>query len=87
MTTHALIHGDPRRHPEDIARLKARVAELEGAKPWVTFRLASGEPVYGEFAYVDGPEFFEGVDRPTAVIKETWALLSAETIVFGEEPA
>ncbi len=29
MKTHAGRHGDPRHAPEDIARLKARVAELE----------------------------------------------------------
>lgn len=52
-------------------------------KPWVTYRLANGEAIYGEYAWVDGPEFFDGANTETAVIKETWVLVESETLTFG----
>ncbi len=54
---------------------------------WVTYRLANGDQVWDEYAFVVNTEFFEDVDRPTEVIKETWTLVASETIIFGGEDA
>lgn len=53
-------------------------------KTLTTYRLANGEPVFGEYEWVTGPEFFEKCDEPTTVIKEEWVLESAQEIVYGE---
>lgn len=44
--------------------------------------MADGSSIYGEYAWVENEEFFEDVDEPIKVIKETWVLQKSETIVF-----
>lgn len=51
-------------------------------REWTTYRMADGSQIYGEYAFVDGPEFFEGVDQPTDVVEETWVLKSSRTVTF-----
>lgn len=54
--------------------------ESEVLVEWVTYRLANGDPIWGEYAFVTGTEFFEDVADETEVIKETWLLKETETI-------
>lgn len=52
------------------------------ASPMTTYRRADGELVYGEYLFVMQPEFFEDVDEPVEVIKETWTLTASERVTF-----
>lgn len=49
---------------------------------WVTYRMADGTEIFGEYAWVTDPEFFEDGDEPIEVIKETWKLIGSETVTF-----
>jgi hypothetical protein len=49
---------------------------------FTTYRLPQGELVYGEYAFVTTPEFFEEVDEPTAVTREDWTLAERSTVWF-----
>lgn len=60
---------------------------IDDPTEWVTYRMANGEPIFGEYAWVENPEFFDDVSEPVEVVKETWALVSVEPITFGgDEP-
>lgn len=48
-----------------------------------TYKMADGTEVFGEFSWVDGPEWFDDSEEPTEVIKEVWVLESTETVTFG----
>jgi hypothetical protein len=47
---------------------------------FVTYKQADGQPVDGEYAWVTDLEYFADVDQPTDVVKETWTLVSRETL-------
>lgn len=49
---------------------------------FTTYRMADGSLIYGEFTFVTESEFFDGIDIPTEVVKETWSLVSRETVTF-----
>jgi hypothetical protein len=51
-------------------------------KIWTTYRLEDGSPIFGDYSWVDGTEFFEDVTETTKVIKETWVLQDSEVITF-----
>lgn len=57
--------------------------------PFVTYRMADGSLVASEYEFVTQTEWFDEdtFDEDTVVIKETWALVSTETITqpSGEE--
>lgn len=53
------------------------------SKEWVTYRLADGSLIWGEYAFVTETEFFEDLDYPVDVIKETWVLQDSETVNFA----
>lgn len=38
----------------------------------VTFKLADGELVYGEFGWVTDLDFFDDIDEPIELIEERW---------------
>lgn len=50
---------------------------------WVTYRRSDGEPIGGEYAFVTELEWFDMDTEPTELIKETWTLISSETITVG----
>ena len=52
-------------------------------KTWVTYRMEDGSQIFGEYAWVENPEFFEEVSEPTRVIKETWILKESEIVTFN----
>lgn len=62
-------------------------------KLWVTYKLANGDLVGGEYGFVTDDEFFDDIDEPVEVVKQTWRLVSSETVTFkppwyeDEEPA
>lgn len=49
---------------------------------WTTYRMADGSLVFGEYAWVENEEFFEELDEPVKVVKETWVLQKTEMVVF-----
>lgn len=51
-------------------------------KIWTTYRMEDGSQIWGDFAWVEHEEFFEGVTEPTHVIKETWTLAESERVTF-----
>ena len=57
---------------------------METTQPvvWVTYRMADGSQIWGDYAWVENPEFFDDVVESTKVIKETWILQESETVVF-----
>lgn len=52
-------------------------------KTWITYRMEDGSPIFGEYAWVTQEEFFDDVDEPTRVIKETWTLAESEVVTFN----
>lgn len=46
----------------------------------VTYRMADGSLVAGEFGWVADPDYFDDVDEPVEVIRETWSLVETEVI-------
>lgn len=51
-------------------------------KTWTTYRMEDDSLIWGDYAFVENSEFFEGVTEPTKVVKETWILQSSEVVVF-----
>ncbi len=50
--------------------------------PMTTYRRADGEPIWGQFDFVQHEEFFEELDEPLEVVVETWALQASTTRTF-----
>ena len=72
----------------DALRTALEAAEAravpEGAQRRTTYRNADGEPVVGEYSFVDGTEWWEDDDQLSDVVKEVWVLASAETLHLPE---
>lgn len=51
-------------------------------KTWTTYRMEDGSSICGEYAWVENEEFFEDIDEPVRVVKETWVLQSTEVVTF-----
>ena len=49
---------------------------------WTTYRMEDGSLIWGDYAWVENPEYFEGVTEPTKVIKETWILKDSKIEIF-----
>lgn len=53
----------------------------------VTYRMADGSLVCGEYSFVTETEYFtecEGPDEPFDVIEERWELVTRRTVRYGE---
>ena len=50
---------------------------------WTTYRLADGEPIYGEYAWVDDSSYFDDMGEAVEVIVETWQLIDSTTKRLG----
>jgi hypothetical protein len=73
-----------RRLNEELTALYAENQRLMNSKLWVTYRMEDGSDIYGEYAWVTGPEFFDDTDDECRVVKETWRLVGSEVLVFNE---
>ena len=56
----------------DAKANKARRQQFDEMERRVTFRMADGSLIYGEYDYVHDTEYFEGADEPVEVIREVW---------------
>jgi hypothetical protein len=54
---------------------------------WVTYRMADGSQIDGEFSWTEDLEWWENDTEPTELIKETWRLISSETITVNPDVA
>jgi hypothetical protein len=77
---------EPRHHATprlgiDLAILNDLFPESE-FKEKITYRLASGEAIYGEYDYVEQLEYFEGMES-VEVIKDTWVLKASESVILN----
>lgn len=54
-------------------------------KTMTTYRMANGDLIFGEYGFVNDPDYFDEVDQPTEVVREKWSLIEAETIIFGAD--
>lgn len=56
-------------------------------KKMVTYRMADGSSVYGEYAFVTDTEWFtEGDDfEPIEVVREEWLLMQTTPVTFHPE--
>lgn len=52
-------------------------------KEWTTYKIANGDLVWGEYEWVSDLNFFEEVDEPATLLKETWVCVGREEIVVG----
>lgn len=51
-------------------------------KCMTTYRLANGEPIYGEYDFVLQTDYFDDADT-VEVVSETWVLLCSDTLILG----
>lgn len=54
---------------------------------FTTYRMANGEHVFDEFAFVTNLEWLTDTEEPVTLIKETWTLRDREEIVVMPAPA
>src|SRR5688500_2079982 len=56
----------------------------EGPEPsfTTTYRRADGDLIQGDYGWVAHIEFFEDLDAPVDIVKETWERTSVETITL-----
>jgi hypothetical protein len=52
--------------------------------PFVTYAMADGEPIWGEYSFVITLDGFE--DREVRLIKRTYRLIAEEEIVLPDHP-
>lgn len=64
---------------------RAAVDVQERPRTWTTYRMANGEPIWGDYAWVDSPEFFDDLDEPIEVVKEVWVLQNSDVVTFGTQ--
>ncbi len=55
------------------------------ARTMTTYRMADGSEIYGEYSWVEDPDYFDGADPPAEVMRERWALVESETLTLPEE--
>lgn len=60
---------------------KAKVGEQA-----YTYQMADGSQVYGEYSFVTGLEWFDDGDEPVHLIRQRWALIATDTIVYPATP-
>lgn len=70
---------------EELRAVYAENQRLMEGKLWVTYRMEDGSDIYGEFAFVTDPEFFDDTDDECRVVKETWKLVTSEVVIFNED--
>lgn len=73
----------------EVDRLRPAVEAVKKARraePWTTYKIADGSLVWGEYEWVGELQFFEEVDEPVTLLKETWVCVSREQIVVGPKP-
>lgn len=49
---------------------------------WTTYKMEDDSLIGGEYGWVANEEYFEELDYPVKVIKETWVLQKSEIVVF-----
>lgn len=67
----------------ELRAARARIEELEGAETMVTYKMADGSSVAGEFGWVSSLDYFDEDDEPSDVVEEVWSLVSRRTITVG----
>ena len=53
-------------------------------EPFITYQMADGSQVWGEYSFVTDLEFFEDRDVEIRLIKRTYRLVSEEEIVLPD---
>ena len=48
----------------------------------ITYRLASGDLIYGQYGWVTDSDYFDDVDWPLEVVRETWQRMDSEPVTF-----
>lgn len=46
----------------------------------VTYKMADGSLIGGEFSWTTGTEFFDDCDEPADVVREVWQLVTRESL-------
>lgn len=53
-------------------------------EPFVTYAMADGEPIWGEYAFVTTLDGFDDRDDEVRLIKRTYRLISEEEVVLPD---